>query len=125
VESVDTPEQAAKIAAATALEHGTVVAVSGPVDHITDGTRLVKIANGHVWLTQVTGVGCALGALVAGFAAAVDDPLVAASAATALLTVAADAAAVLAYGPGSFAVALLDQLAAVTAAELAARVRLV
>ena len=112
-------------AAALAAKHGTVVAISGPVDHLTDGTRLVKIGNGHPWLTRVTGVGCALGAMSAGFAAVVDDPLVAAAAGTAALTVAADEAARGAVGPGSFAVALLDQLAALTPPSLAARVTLV
>jgi hydroxyethylthiazole kinase len=124
VESVDTPEAAAETAAALAAKHGTVVAISGPIDHLTDGIRLVKISNGHPWLTRVTGVGCALGAMIAGFAAVVDDPLVAAAAGTAALTVAADEAALGAGGPGSFAVALLDQLAALTPRSLAARVTL-
>ena len=73
--------------------HGTVVAVSGPVDHLTDGDRVVRVGNGHPLLTRVTGVGCALGAMMAGFAAVVDDPLLAAVAATATLTVSGDRAA--------------------------------
>lgn len=87
--------------------HGTVVAVSGPVDHLTDGDRVVRVANGHLLLTRVTGVGCTLGALMAGFAAVVDDSLVAAVAATATLTVCADAAAAGVRGPGSSAIAVL------------------
>ena len=124
VESVHTPEAAIDTAAALARKHGAVVAVSGPVDHLTDGDRLLRISNGHRWLTQVTGGGCALGALMAGFAAVVEDALVAAAAATAVLTVAADVAAEGAAGPGSFAVRLLDQLAAVTPRSVAARVAL-
>jgi hydroxyethylthiazole kinase len=124
VDSVDAPETAVEAATALARRHGTVVAVSGPVDHLTDGDRLVRVSNGHPWLTQVTGMGCALGAMMAGFAAAVDDPLVAATAATATLTVAADEAARRARGPGSFAAALLDELAALTPQTLAARVEL-
>jgi len=124
VESVDTPEAALAAAIEVAGLHGTVVAVSGPVDHLTDGERVVRVSNGHPLLTKVTGVGCALGALMAGFAAVVDDPLVAAVAATAALTVSADEAAPRAAGPGSFAVTLLDALAALTPRDLAARVRL-
>jgi hydroxyethylthiazole kinase len=123
-DSVDSPEAAADVARGLARDRHTVVAVSGPVDHITDGDRLVRVGNGHPWLTQVTGVGCALGALMAGFAAAVDDPLVAAAAATAMLTVAADIAAAGSRGPGSFAVALLDELSLLTPAALADRVTL-
>jgi hydroxyethylthiazole kinase len=124
VESVDTAAAAAGTAGALAAQHGCVVAVSGPVDHLTDGTRLVRIANGHPWLTQVTGVGCALGALIAAFAAVSDDALVGAVAGTAVLTVAADEAALRANGPGSFAVALLDQLSALTPEALRAGIRL-
>ena len=98
--------------------------MSGPVDHLTDGERVVRVGNGHPWLTRVTGVGCALGALMAAFAAVVDDPLLAATAATATLTVAAEGAAATSRGPGSFAVALLDELAALAPAVLATPVRL-
>jgi hydroxyethylthiazole kinase len=124
VESVDSPEAALPAARDIARLHGIVVAVSGPVDQLTDGVRVARISNGHPLLTRVTGVGCALGALMAAFAAVVDDSLLAATAATALLTVSADRAAERATGPGSFAVALLDELAAITPDELAARVSL-
>ncbi len=124
VDSTDAPEQALDAARHLALAHGTVVAVSGPVDHLTDGERLVRIGNGHPWLTKVTGVGCALGALMAGFAGVTDDRLVAAATATGLLTVAGDDAAGSTHGPGSFAVALLDRLSTLTPGELSERVRL-
>ncbi len=118
-ESVHAAEDALESASALAREHGTVVAVSGEVDHLTDGTRLVRVANGHPWLTKVTGGGCALGALIAGFVATTNDALLAAAAATAAYTVAAEHAAENATGPGSFAVALLDALATLEPQHLA------
>ena len=124
VESVDSPEAAAQQAMALADQQQCVIAVSGATDHITDGRAMVKVSNGHPWLTRVTGGGCALGALMAAFAAVVPDAVVAAAAATATLTVAADAAAAHSRGPGSFAVALLDELALIEPADLAERVRL-
>jgi hydroxyethylthiazole kinase len=124
VESVDSPEAAAKVAMVLAAEQQSVIAVSGPVDHITDGSRMVRLSNGHPWLTRVTGGGCALGALMAAFAAVVPDAVVAAAAATATLTVAADSAAEQSRGPGSFAVALLDELALIEPADLTKRVRI-
>ncbi len=124
VESVDSPDSAAEVAVLLANQHETVIAVSGPIDYITDGRRTLRLTNGHAWLTRVTGVGCALGALMAAFAAVTPDAVIAAAAATATLTVAGEAAAARARGPGGFAVALLDELALIEPTELANRVRI-
>jgi hydroxyethylthiazole kinase len=112
------------VARVLAKQQQSVIAVSGPTDHITDGERLVRLSNGHPWLTSITGGGCALGALMAAFAAVVPDALLAAAAATATLTVASESAAQQARGPGSFAVALLDELSLLQPADLADRVRI-
>ena len=124
VESVDSPEAALAVATGLATQQHSVIAVSGPTDHITDGSRVVRLSNGHPWLTRVTGVGCALGALMAAFVAVVPEALVAAAAATATLTVAAESAAQQTRGPGSFAVTLLDELCLLQPADLAERVRI-
>lgn len=124
VESTAGADQAVDAAVHLARTHRTVVAVSGAVDQITDGQRLARIANGHPHLTRVTGAGCSLGALMAAFAGVTDDALLAAAAATALLTVAADEAARASHGPGSFAVALIDELHALTPEALAQRLKL-
>lgn len=124
VDATQSPAEAAPVAADLARRLGIVVAVSGEVDHLTDGTRLVRVANGHPWLTKVTGVGCALGAVMAACAAVADDALVGAATATALVTVAADAAAQRSRGVGSFAVDLLDEIHLATADSVAEGVRL-
>jgi hydroxyethylthiazole kinase len=99
---------------------GSVVAVSGAVDYITDGDTIVQVHTGHELMTRVTGVGCALGALVAACCAVTKSSLMAASAGTAILTVAAQVAASHTDGPGSFAVALLDELYALKPSTLEA-----
>lgn len=125
VDATDDTEAAAEAARDLALRHGAVVAVSGPVDLVTDGVRVMRIANGHELLTKVTGGGCALGAAMAAYLGAARttgvEPLTAVAAATLVYTVAAEQAAAVSSGPGSFAVALLDALAAVTADDLADR----
>lgn len=124
VESTAGADQAVDAARQLARQHGCVVAVSGEVDYLTDGARAVRIANGHPHLTRVTGAGCSLGALMAAFAGVAQDALLAASSATALLTVAADDAARACQGPGSFAVALIDRLYTLTPEALAQGIRL-
>lgn len=118
-----TAESAAAVPTARdlAARTGGAVAVSGAVDYITDGASLLSVSTGHPLMTQVTGVGCALGALVAACCAVEDSPLVAAASATSILTVAAEVAAAGAAGPGSFAVGLLDALAGLDEATLAER----
>jgi len=32
--------------------------VTGPVDMVTDGVRMVTVRTGHPWLTRITGAGC-------------------------------------------------------------------
>lgn len=128
VDATDSPDAAADAARDLALRTGGVVAVSGQIDLITDGHRIVRVANGHELLTRVTGGGCALGAVMAAFlgvsrSGGIGDPLLAVSAATLVYTVAAERAAAAASGPGSFAVALLDELAAVRPGDLAAAAR--
>lgn len=125
VDSTHATDDAVEAATDLARRYGTVVAVSGATDLVVQaadsGAHLVRLTNGDPMLTRVIGTGCALGALMAAYAS-VASPLVAAAAATAHLTVAADAAILQATRPGSFAVALLDQLDAVTADELATSV---
>lgn len=100
------------------------VAVSGAADVVTDSGRVVVLTGGDPILTRVTGTGCALGALIAACAAVTADPLLAALAGSAWMGAAAERAVARSAGPGSFAVALLDELAALDADGLAERVRL-
>ena len=127
VDATDSPDAAAEAALLLATRYGSVVAVSGPVDLITDGERTYRVANGDELLTRVTGGGCALGAVMAAFLGAAHgsriSPLTAVTAATLFYTVAADRAAARSTGPGSFAVAFLDELAATTPADLSGAAR--
>jgi hydroxyethylthiazole kinase len=119
VDSTAGAEDAATAAAELARRTGGVVAVSGAVDLITDGTRTVRVGGGSPLLTRTTGAGCALGALVAAYVAATGDPMAGAVAAHAHVAVAAERAAGTAAGPGTFAAAWLDALDAVRPEDLA------
>ncbi len=104
-------EEAAEAAIRLARSCDTVVAVSGEVDLITDGHRIVRLDRGTPTLTRVTGTGCSLGALTAA-CCAVADPWTAAITATLWVTIAAERAEGVAAGPGSFKIAWLDALSA-------------
>ena len=112
-----------------AARSGAVVCVSGAVDHVVapDG-RLARLANGHEWMTRITGCGCSLSALVGAFCAVQPDPWRATAAATALMglagELAAERAAAQGAGVGTMAALIVDALQQVDASTFAARARL-
>ena len=124
VESLGASEPGAELAKAAAGELGCVVAVTGPVDHVSDGERVIAVANGHELLGTVTGTGCMSTAITGCFLAVVPDrPLEAAAEALVAFGVAGEDAAVGVKGPGSFHVALYDALYNLDPATLDSRAR--
>lgn len=144
VDSTDEVESASVAAAAVSAATGAVVAVSGPRDLIVstrpDGTtRTTRLTSGDPLMQRVVGTGCSLGALTAaylgaelsgatgstGFTGSAGPDLHAAVvAAHAHAGAAGTAAAREASAPGSFAVAWLDRLYSLSAADIAGSVSL-
>ena len=124
VESLGADESGAELAKAAAAELGCVAAVTGPIDHVSDGERVIAVANGHELLGTVTGTGCMSTAITGCFLAVVPDrPLEAAAEALVAFGVAGEDAAVGVKGPGSFHVALYDALYNLDPATLDSRAR--
>lgn len=91
--------------------NGCIVAVSGAVDIVTDGKRVVGVRNGVAMLQKITATGCSVTALIAAFVAV--DPLHAFEATATALSVfgvAAEMAMDLAKGPASLRMHLIDSL---------------
>jgi hydroxyethylthiazole kinase len=97
-----------------ARQSGAIVALTGEVDVVTDGERLVKLHNGDELMGKVTAMGCAGSAFVASALAADKDRWLATAAAMMVFGIAGELAAETASGPGSLAVAILDSLHAMT-----------
>ncbi len=124
VDSTLQSDAALDAARALAKAQGNTVVVSGAVDYVTDGPRVIGIANGHPVMSRVTGMGCTATALVGAFLAVERDVFTATAQATVVMGVAGDIAMEMAGGPGSFQVAFLDTLYALEPAEIAARAKL-
>ncbi|STW13123.1 hydroxyethylthiazole kinase [Klebsiella pneumoniae subsp. rhinoscleromatis] len=75
VDTTDTAAAALPAAQALARRLATVVAVTGEVDYVTDGERVLSVAGGNPLMTRVVGTGCALSAVVAASAALPGDRL--------------------------------------------------
>ncbi|KAL9259834.1 Hydroxyethylthiazole kinase-like protein [Drosera capensis] len=111
VDSVHRSEYAIEAAKALALASGSIVAVSGAVDIITDGRRVLGAHNGVPMLQKITATGCSVTALIAAFVSV--DPshaLEAAAVALSIFGIAGELGMEMAKGPASLRVHLIDSL---------------
>jgi hydroxyethylthiazole kinase len=125
VESISTGLEPAELAREAARRLGVVASVTGPVDYVSDGERVLAVSNGDGLLATVTGTGCMSSAMTGCFLAAKPgEPLEAAAEALAAFGVAAEDAAAGAAGPGTFHALLYDALYALDPATLDDRARI-
>lgn len=111
VESMGAGGDPADLAREAGRTLGLVASVTGPVDHVSNGGEVLKVANGHELLAAVSGTGCMSTAVTGCFLAAKPaSPLEAAAEALAAFGVAGEDAAANARGPGTFHAALYDAL---------------
>ena len=123
VESIAAGSDPGELARTAATRLGVVASVTGAVDHVSDGDRVVAIANGHELLASITGTGCMASAVTGCFLAVAESPFDGAAEALVAFGVAGEDAARVAKGPGSFHVGLYDALAALDPATLSARAK--
>jgi hydroxyethylthiazole kinase len=118
VDSMHSMESAVNAARVTAESFGTVIAVTGERDLVTDGTRSLIVSGGHELMSYVTGTGCAASVVVGAFIAEEADAVLAAASALAFFGLAGSKAAAEAQAPGTFWVQLLDALYTISPEEL-------
>lgn len=118
VDAVHSVDDAIEIAKTIASTYSSIVAITGPTDIVTDGKNILKVTNGHKLMSYVTGTGCTATALIGAFCAVDNDYLKAAASALAYFGVAGELASKKATAPGSFMIALLDELYSLTPLEL-------
>ena len=110
VDSSASSDDALESAKRLAVDTGAVVVISGATDYITNGTDVYTVEGGNPIMTTVTGMGCTSTAIVGAFAAVVEDPMLAATAAMAVMSLAGEKAAEYSRGSGSMQVNFLDEL---------------
>lgn len=101
-----------KMARKFAIKFGTVVAITGEVDIITDGKTLYTTSNGHKMMSRVTGTGCMCTAVIGCYLGAGENNLIAALAGVVSMGIAGETA----YerldkrieGSGTFRVKMID-----------------
>jgi hydroxyethylthiazole kinase len=110
VDSTQYSHQAIEAALRLSKEYDTVVCISGATDYIVSQDTVLESHFGHEIMTRVTGMGCALSAIVAAYCAVESSPLEAAYEATRRVGLIGEQAQKQSLGPGSFQVKFLDLL---------------
>lgn len=124
-DSIHDSTDAIEAAKSLAQTSGSIVAVSGAVDIVTDGKKVVGAHNGVAMLQRITATGCSVTALIAAFVAV--DPLHAFEATTTALSifgVAGEIAMDMARGPASLRLHLIDSLYGLDQATVLGRVNI-
>ncbi len=124
VDAVHGVDEAEGAALALSQKLDATLAITGPVDLVTDGKRVLRVFNGHERMGNVTGTGCTATALIGAFLAVDGDSLEATATALATYGLAGEEAASESKGPGSFHPALLDALFNLNSEKLEKKIRI-
>ena len=103
---------------------GTVIAVTGERDLVTDGDRSLIVSGGDPMLGYVTGTGCAASVVIGAFLAEEKDAALATASALAFFGLAGERAAAEKPGPGSYWIKVLDQLYGISPEDMAKYTRI-
>ncbi len=106
-----------------ARSRGTIIALTGEVDLVSDGKRLATIRNGDALMGKVTAMGCAESALTTAALVVGEDAFAAVVAALTVFGIAGELAAAVSKGPGTFAFAIIDALYAMTPDDILSRAK--
>jgi hydroxyethylthiazole kinase len=124
VDAAHRVEDAAEAAREWARGRAIVVAITGAVDHVSDGVTMCRVHNGHPLMGRITGSGCTATAMIGAFCAVNPDALEATAGALAFYGIAGDHASRVSALPGTFGVALIDMLHSVTPDQVATEARI-
>lgn len=111
-QGVDNLAAGVNLAAIKALaeDSGAVIATTGKTDYLCNEGKIYENRTGHSLLQMVVGTGCALSSLMGAFIAVSENRALGALSCLAFYGAAAEKAAGIGQGPGSFAQAFLDTL---------------
>ncbi|CAM6104233.1 unnamed protein product [Calypogeia fissa] len=125
VDSVHSSTDALEAAKELARAAQTIVAVTGALDLVTDGRRVLGVSNGNALMQRITATGCAVTALIAAFVSVSPNRIVESTAiALALFGLAGEIGMEKANGPASLRVNLIDCLYMMDEQQVMSRVRI-
>lgn len=91
-------------------KYSCVICISGKDDYVIKDKKVIKLSNGNIMMTKITGMGCVATAIIGACIAVEKDFLLATASATALMGVAGEIAYESSNGPASMKVKFIDEL---------------
>jgi hydroxyethylthiazole kinase len=118
VDSIHSVEEATETAKILAKELKTILAITGPVDLVTNGDSALRVSNGHPLMGYVTGTGCTATVTIGAFLAIDENPVSATATALAFFGLAGEVAGEKASAPGSFMIEMVNALYSISPEQL-------
>nr|WP_294698251.1 hydroxyethylthiazole kinase [uncultured Anaerostipes sp.] len=107
----DNQEKVIRMAKDMAVKTGAVIVITGEADLVTDGETVYFIKNGAAQMARITGCGCMLDGVIAGFVGSnQENVLKAAATAVSAMGICGEYAQENAKGTGTFKVHLMDAM---------------
>ncbi len=110
VDSTSSSNEALDAAKSIASQYQILVAVTGEVDYVTDGTKTLSIHGGNIMMTKVTATGCALTCLIGAGLTTNQERMSSTANVMGIYSLAAEIACNNCEGPGSLKTKFLDTL---------------
>ena len=92
VDSANTTISKNELAKMAAKHLNAITVISGEQDFVSDGSEVIGIHNGDVWLTKITGTGCMTASIIGCFAGVTNNMLAAAVAGMSTMSLAGEQA---------------------------------
>ena len=110
VDSTSSSNEALEAAKLIANNNKTIVAVTGEIDYVTNGTKVYAVQGGNEMMTKITATGCSLTCLIGAALTSDQDKIEATANMMGIYSVACDIASKKAKGPASLRTELIDAL---------------
>ena len=127
VDSLEDESDGKNIALMLSRKLGCVIAITGKVDIVSNGTVVFELSNGDALLTKLTGTGCMTSSLIGSFLGSGCSSLLSAIAGISSMSIAGEMAAKALHQPnalGSFKVALMDGIGALNAQTMTEHIKI-
>ncbi len=124
VDSASSNDNIGRDVKALAKKLGCIVASTGKTDYVSDGDVLYELSNGDDMEGNVSGTGCMVTSVIGSYVGANGAKAESVAIAISAFNIAAEHAAKNCRGPGSFKVALFDELFSLKLGELDSEIRI-